>query len=271
MGRSRNPERDRSMKRYLSSRGRLTIGELAEAAGVPKTRISKWKSEDKWDEKLKALPKKRGGQPGNKNAGGRTPAKDGNRNAVTHGAYTKASYEDIAPDKAEEIRELGEREAESGADELMIKELQSLMVRKAYLEGQLEQYTSPEAQADFYVDKVVHMAVPKSIEELTQEEDSGIEAGQAEDPENGTEKLKTAMKTMIKSSAFDRAMKIETELNRLHGRIIKQIDSMKSYEMENRRIKLEERKYSLAKQKLLGEYEIDDETEEIIDEIFDGD
>lgn len=70
MGRSRNPERDRSMKRYLSSRGRLTIGELAEAAGVPKTRISKWKSEDKWDEKLKALPKKRGGQPGNKNAGG---------------------------------------------------------------------------------------------------------------------------------------------------------------------------------------------------------
>ena len=79
------------------------------------------------------------------------------------------------------------------------------------------------------------------------------------------------MKTMIKSSAFDRAMKIETELNRLHGRIIKQIDSMKSYEMENRRIKLEERKYSLAKQKLLGEYEIDDETEEIIDEIFDGD
>ena len=53
MGRSRNPERDRSMKRYLISRGRLTIGELAEAAGVPKTRISKWKSEDKWDEKLR--------------------------------------------------------------------------------------------------------------------------------------------------------------------------------------------------------------------------
>ena len=83
--------------------------------------------------------------------------------------------------------------------------------------------------------------------------------------------MKTAMKTVIKSSAFDRAMKIEAELNRLHGRIIKQIDSMKSYEMENRRLKLEERKYNLAKQKLTGQFEIDDETGEIIDEIIDGD
>ena len=74
------------------------------------------------------------------------------------------------------------------------------------------------------------------------------------------------MKSIIKSSAFDRAMKVEAELNRLHGRIIKQLDSMKSYEMEQQRLQLEERKYSLARQKLTGEIDIDDETEEIIDE-----
>lgn len=65
-------------------------------------------------------------------------------------------------------------------------------------------------------------------------------------------------------------MKIEAELNRLHGRIIKQIDSMKSFEMEERRLKLEERKYNIAKQKLTGEFIIDDETEEIVDDLIDG-
>ena len=73
MGRKRNPERDQSMRRYIESGGKMTLDELAAAAGVPKARISKWKSEDKWEEKLKEAPKKRGGQPGNKNAGGRTP------------------------------------------------------------------------------------------------------------------------------------------------------------------------------------------------------
>ena len=271
MGRARNPERDKSLQRFLESGGKISLDELAEAAGVPKSRISKWKSEDKWTEQLRGRPKKKGGQPGNNNARGRTPAKDGNKNAVTHGAYAKVGYEDIPPEKAEEIKRLGEKEAENGADRLMIEELQSLMIRKEYLEGQLKLYTAEEIQGSYYIDKVVHMVVPKSVEEIVQEQDSGIEGQQAEDPEGGKERLKTAMKTVIKSSAFDRAMKIEAELNRLHGRIIKQIDSMKSYEMENRRLKLEERKYQLAKQKLTGQYDIDDETGEIIDEIIDDD
>ena len=202
----------------------MTLDELAAAAGVPKARISKWKSEDKWEERLKEATKKKGGQRGNKNAAGRTPKKDGNKNAVTHGAFAQAGIEDIDPEKAKEI--------------------------KAVKPGE---------------------SIEKMTEEIQGEQDSGIDTGQAQDPEGGTEKLKTAMKTIIKSSAFDRAMKIEAELNRLHGRIIKQLDSIKSYEMEARRLSLEERKYQLAKQKLTGEFNIDDETEEIIDDLIDGD
>lgn len=269
MGRKRNPERDKSMERYIESGGKITLDELASAAGVPKARISKWKSEDKWEEKRKEAPKKKGGQRGNKNAGGRTPKKDGNKNAVTHGAYAQAGFEDISPEKAAEIRGMGTGEGQS--QQRMMEELQSLLVRKAYLEGLLRQYTDPAAEGIFYADKIVHMTVPKSAEDIRQEKDSGIKLGQAEDPENGKEKLKTAMKTVIKSSAFDRAMKIEAELNRLHGRIIKQIDSMKSLEMEERRLKLEERKYNLAKQKLTGEFEIDDETGEIVDDLIEND
>ena len=267
MGRKRDPERDQSLKRYIESEGKATLEELATVAGVPKARISKWKSEDKWEERLKEAPKKKGGQRGNKNAAGRTPKKDGNKNAVTHGAFAQAGIEDIDPEKAEEIK------AVKPGDSIgkMTEELQSLLVRKAYLEGLLKQYTDPEAEGVFYADKLVHMTVPKSIEDLQKDQDSGIDTGQVKDPEGGAEKLKTAMKTIIKSSAFDRAMKVEAELNRLHGRIIKQIDSIKSYELEERRLSLEEQKYQLAKQKLTGEIIVNDETEEIIDDLMDGD
>lgn len=271
MGRKRNPERDKSLRRYIDSGGTMTLDELAAAANVPKARISKWKSEDKWEDKLKKAPKKRGGQRGNKNAGGRTPAKDGNKNAVTHGAYAKVGIEDITPEEAEKIKQA----LQGKSIQRMQDELQSLLVRKAYLEGLLKQYTDPETEGKYYVDKIVHMAVPKGIEEQKQEQETGIETGQAQDPEAGaggrSEKLKTAMKTIIKASAFDRAMKVEAELNRLHGRIIKQLDSMKSYEMERKRLQLEERKYNLARQKLTGEIDIDDEMEEIVDEPIAGD
>ena len=232
MGRKRNPERDQSLQRYIDSGGKMTLDELAAAAGVPKARISKWKSEDKWEERLKEAPKKKGGQRGNKNAAGRTPKKDGNKNAVTHGAFAQAGVEDIDQKTAEEIKAIKPGESLKR----MTEELQSLLVRKAYLEGLLGQYTDPSAEGAFYADKLVHMTVPKTIEEVQGEQDSGIDTGQVKDPEGGTEKLKTAMKTIIKSSAFDRAMKVEAELNRLHGRIIKLIDSIKSYEMEDRQI-----------------------------------
>ena len=57
-------------------------------------------------------------------------------------------------------------------------------------------------------------------------------------------------------------MKVEAELNKLHGRIIKQLDSIKSYEMESRRLQLEERRLELMKQRVTGEIDINPETEE---------
>lgn len=261
MGRPRNPERDLSLQRFLEAGGDITTAELAKAAGVNESRIRKWKSEDKWEEALKKKPRKRGGQKGNKNAAGKTPAKNGNKNAVTHGAFAQAGIEDIPPEKAAEIRAMTEAEAMPK----MMEELQALYVRKAYLEGLLSEYENPEKAQPFYTDKIVHMIVPKSVEDKQSEQDTGIEAGQATDPEAGagsTEQFKTAMKSIIKSSPFDRAMKVEAELNKLHGRIIKQLDSIKAYEMEDRRLQLEERRLELSRQKLTGEIEIDPEDED---------
>ena len=172
MGRPRNPERDKSMQRYLDADGKIETAELAKLAGVPEVRIRKWKSEDGWDEALKKKPKKRGGQKGNKNAAGKTPAKKGNKNAVTHGAFAQAGYEDIDPEQAAAIKNMGTPSALSQ----MMEELQALYVRKAYLESLLKEYESKEA-GGFYTDKIVHMIVPKSMEERREEEDCGMEQG----------------------------------------------------------------------------------------------
>ena len=62
------------------------------------------------------------------------------------------------------------------------------------------------------------MIVPMTAEDKAQAEGMGLDMGQAADPEGGTESMKTAMKTVIKASPFDRAMKVEAELNKLNGR-----------------------------------------------------
>ena len=258
MGRKRNPERDASLKRYLESDGEISIAELAKQAGVLEARIRKWKLEDKWDEALKNKPKKRGGQKGNRNAAGKTPAKRGNRNAVTHGAYARAGYEDIDKEEAEKIQNM---EMLTVLQQMM-DELKALCLRKAYLEKLLKEYETEKA-GGFYTDKIVHMIVPKS----PKERDTGIQQGTRDEEKEteiaGGEQFKTAMKSVIKSSPFERAMKVEAELNKIHGRIIKQLDSIKAYEIENRRLELIEKQMELKRQQLTGEFEIDPEIDEI--------
>ncbi|MCM1256504.1 MAG: phage terminase small subunit-related protein [Roseburia sp.] len=257
MGRPRNPQRDLSLQRYLEADGKISIKELSEMAGVPENRMRKWKSEDKWNEALEQKPRKRGGQKGNKNAAGKTPAKAGNKNAVTHGAFAQAGYGDIPQEKADEIKNIKEARAMPH----MIEELQSLYVRKAYLENLLKEYESPK-EGRFYTDKIVHMIMPKGKGSTADPENIG-------DTGNGQqEEFKTMMKSVVKSSPFDRAMKVEAELNKLHGRIIKQIDSIKAYEMEERRLQLEEKRLELTRQKITGEIdlELEEEGMECLDE-----
>lgn len=185
--------------------------------------------------------------------------------AVTHGAFAQAGYEDIDPEQAAAIQNMGSSVPAVTND----GGIAALYLRKAYLESLLKEYESPEA-GGFYTDKIVHMIVPKSMEERQQEEDCGMEHQQCADPEGSkTETYKTAMKSVIKSSPFERAMKVEAELNKLHGRIIKQLDSIKAYELEDRRLMLAEKQLELNKQKLTGEFEIDPDGSADSDEITD--
>lgn len=249
MGRPRDPRRDAAKDFFLARNGQVTTKELAEKAGVPDSTIRKWKSLDGWQAALdkKKSKRRRGGQPGNKNAVG-AGAPIGNRNAETHGAYSTVHLNDLSEEDRQYIESIGLDSAEN-----MTRELQLLTAKERDLRRRIRALEGEQADT-LHTDKVIEMLVPKGQQD-------GAEA-----PTEGVgEDLKTAMRTVIKASPFDRQMKLEAELNKVHGRIIKLLDSIKGYEMEARRLELEERKFRLAKQRATGEYNVDPDTGEIDD------
>lgn len=295
VARARNPNRDAAKKMWLESGGEITTKELAAAADVPEQRIRKWKSEDKWQQELDK--KKPGGQRGNQNAAGHGAPK-GNINAVTHGAYATVHLDSLSPEEREYIESLS-----LDAETSMLRELQLLLAKERDLARKIKGYEQADP-ADLYVDRVVEMLVPrgnerlensrKKLEELQIQRDNlAWEIDSQEKPrKTSVDKLdrldaeiaalqdkvadktqeyedkgplKTTMKTVIKSSPFERAMKLEAEYNKTHGRILKLIDSIRAREVDTKRLDLEERKHALAKQRLTGEYDIDPETGEIND------
>ena len=306
MARERSPERDKARQLWLDSDGQMSPKEVAEAVGVKPEQVRKWKSVDRWQAALEEQqPKrKRGGQPGNKNAAG-AGAPLGNKNAETHGAYSAVRLCDL-PDEQRQYIESITLDTETN----MLAELQLLIAKEADLQNKISaiEKGSPDA---LFIDRVVEIRVPKGKERLEKQQEK-LEALRREhddllwemDAESGKPPTKRQEKnletlqreiaelqdttadkereleesgynvsaqTVIKASAFERAMKLEAELNKIHGRIIKLLDSIKGYELESRRVRLEERKYNLAKQKLSGAFDIDPDTGEINDEADGGD
>lgn len=253
MARKPNENRVKSKQLFLDSDGLMTNPEIAEALGVESAQISKWKCIDKWKDALEAKPRKRGGQKGNRNADGHgAPIR--NRNAETHGAYSKVYFDSLSESEKALIESVTLDSTEN-----MLRELQTLVAKEYDLKKRITQYNQ-EATGDMYIDKVVEMRTPKQ-----DGEDSDPYGAYEEGAEPKKPALDVSMETTIKSSAFERSMKLEAELNKIHGRIIKLLDTIKSYELEQRRMDLEEKRYTLMKQKISGVYDVDPDTGEIDD------
>lgn len=301
MARERSPARDEARRVWLDSGGTMTARQIADSVGAKPEQVRKWKSMDGWQAALDAQqpPRKRGGQPGNKNAAG-AGAPQGNRNAETHGAYITVRLSDLPPEQRKYIESLS-----MDTEANMLAELKALIAKEMDLQNKINVLEGSDPDS-LFTDRVVEMRTPKGEERLKQqreklealqrEEDSllwGMDAEDGKPPTHQQEKklerlqreiaalkdttgdrereleasaYNVTMQTVIKASVFDRVMKLEAELNKTHGRIIKLLDSIKAYELECRRVRLEERKYNLAKQKLSGAFEIDPETGEIDDE-----
>ena len=255
VARQKDENREKAKQLFLDSEGLMSNPEIAEALGVDSAKVRKWKCIDKWKDALENKPKKKGGQKGNQNAKGHG-APPRNKNAETHGAYSTVYFDELT----EEEKTLIESITLDTADN-MLRELQTLIAKENDLKKRINSLNNDDT-GQLYTDKVVEMRTPKKADN---EDGDPYEEYAGGEGEGKKPALDVAMETTIKSSAFERAMKLEAELNKIHGRIIKLLDSIKSYELEQRRISLEEKRYALMKQKISGEYEVDPDTGEIDD------
>lgn len=96
MPRARDPSRDKAFEIYKQHNGKIDLVEIASQLNLPAGTIRGWKAKDKWEHKLNGTlqtdtersKRKKGGQPGNKNAVD-AGAPLGNKNAETHGFFSK--------------------------------------------------------------------------------------------------------------------------------------------------------------------------------------
>lgn len=93
MPRARSPKRDEAYQLWIASEKTEKLKDIAAELGVSETQIRKWKNQDKWNgnvtnPKSNVTKRKKGGQPGNKNAVGHG-APIGNKNAEKYGFFSK--------------------------------------------------------------------------------------------------------------------------------------------------------------------------------------
>lgn len=227
MPKARNPKRDTALELFIKSKGKVTSKEIAVKLDVSQDLVRKWKKVDGWEDKLRA----RGGAPaGNQNAKG-AGAPERNKNAETHGAFSKF-YLDELP---EEQRELVERFGKMNTREQLVEELKLLLAKQCDLEEKIRKYDAlingdEMGAAEMIQDKVVR---------------TNNSNGESE--------------SAISVSAFHRKMALLEQQQKIHAKIIKVIDMLKSYELEQSRLDLDERRYCLARQKAVGEFDVDDD------------
>lgn len=228
MGRNKSPQREEAKEIWINSGGLITVKELAERLKKNEPIIRRWKKVDNWQEELDNKAKVK------REKGGQPR----NKNAITHGAYAKIYLEDLSSEEREYIESIT-----LDTKELMQRQLQLLSAKEAELQQEIQKIKDAGVDT-LYINNVTEMQVPK-------EQGQGL----------------TTMVTKVKESAFERKLKLEAILNKTRGRIIKLTDSIKSYEIEQNKLNLEERKHRLMKQRITGEYDIDLETGEVIDDI----
>lgn len=248
MARERRPERDFAFELFRKSKGRLEVKEIAKKLNVKAATVSQWKYRDKWEEKLKE--KRRGGQFGNKNAEG-AGAPKGNKNAETHGGYSSIDLNNLPEEDQAYISNLS-----LDTETNFKNELQILLAKEKDIRRRLEALDY-EPEDKLYLSRESEMqAVPKP------EQLEGLE------PEERVErisKLQPTLKTITRDSKFERQQKLLVAFDRIHGRIIKLLDSIKTYQLDCKRIELDQQRYELSKEKVKGafEFDLEDELEDL--------
>ena len=149
MARARNPNRDKALEIYREHEGEITNREIAAILGEDEKVIAVWKGRDKWQNvvqqsKKSCTTKKKGGQPGNKNAvghGGTGPP--GNKNAVTTGEFETLLFDCLDPEE----KKLADA-VPADKEQLILQEIRLLTVREHRMLRRIEDLRKAEEYYD---------------------------------------------------------------------------------------------------------------------------
>lgn len=244
MARARNPNRDKALEIYREHDGKITNREIAAILGEDEKVVAVWKGRDKWQNvvqqsKKSCTTKKRGGQPGNKNAvghGGTGPP--GNKNAVTTGEFETLLFDCLDP---EERRLADAVPADKG--KLILQEIRLLTVREHRMLRRIEDLRRTEE----YYDSGELAAGMTMVSRK-----SGIEKGHETDLKEFQGKL-------------GQIQAIEDALTRVQGRKQRAIEALHKFGFDDARLEIELAKVELATLKIGGQ-----ETEEEDDGFLDA-
>lgn len=224
MPRPRDPNRDLAFEIYQKSGGRIDLVEIASQLNLSPGTIRGWKSKDDWEQRLNGTlrkdtersKRKKGGQPGNKNAvghGGTGPP--GNKNAVTTGEFETLFFDCLEPEEKELAAAVPvDKEA------LLLQEIRLLTVRECRMLKRIEDL--------------------KTVEFTTVKKKQGIEKDKQTD-------LAEA------HAALGQIQNIEDALTRVQARKQAAIDSLHRFGIDDAKLEIELMKVELATLKLGGQ------------------
>ena len=157
----RSEERRQAEKMFLDSNGNAKLVDIAEKLKLPPNKIRKWKSMDKWEEKLhpsgaekgkkkqverstcdkgSVPPKKRAGAPkGNKNAKGHhnpVPPPD----TTKHGGYSAVYWDTLSEEERALIEDMPKDE-----ELLLIEQIQLFSVRERRIMTAINKYRNSDS------------------------------------------------------------------------------------------------------------------------------
>lgn len=221
----RSEKRDEAKREYIALKAagkQVNLKELAERLEVEYQTLRNWKGADQWEKALP--PKKRGGQPGNRNsaghknaAGSHKGAPTGNKNAEKDGAYSAVFFDMLT----EEEREIAEK-APMESREALAHEMKILKFREHKILAKIAEYERADEE-ELYLSSAVDM---------------GGYAMRNQD------------------TAFARTQKLQEALYKVQGRIGKIADSLRAAEENERRLELERARLEIMRLRAMGAVEV---------------
>lgn len=239
MARARSPSSIEAEKLYQDG---MKLVDIAKKIGVPDSTVRRWKSTQKWDENKSEQSKKKetersdkkkpnarkskGAPRGNKNAAGHAPSTPKrNKNAETHGAYSKIYWDTLDDEELGMIESMGDSE-----EEHLLMQLQMFSIRERRLMQRIKHYW--ELETENHGLSVKAASKTRKVEDVT---DFGGESV-------GDGKYKKVTETSVThtEAVMNSIMALEAELTKVQRAKTKAIEALSRIQMENAKIEKED-------------------------------